>query len=145
MPKIDIITGEARHRTWTLEEKLSILQKAFAPGAAAAHVAREANVNTGQLHTWRKRFMKKKPEGSNGFARVVAISDQAAQFPPSTVRMPDPVPVAAFLPTAETAPRMIDPSGGDNTASVLPWLRFIAAVSTSASLKKGRRRTYAFA
>jgi transposase-like protein len=120
MPKIDIITGEARHRTWTLEEKLSLLQKAFAPGAVAAHVAREANVNTGQLYTWRKRFMKKKPEGSNGFARVVAISDQAAEFPPCTVRRPDPVPAAAFLPAAETAPRMIEPSGVAGVAYELP-------------------------
>ena len=29
MPQVDIITGEARHRTWTLEEKLSILDAAL--------------------------------------------------------------------------------------------------------------------
>ena len=39
MPQVDIITGEARHRTWTLDEKLSILDAAFAPGAVVAHVA----------------------------------------------------------------------------------------------------------
>jgi hypothetical protein len=53
------------------------LEKAFAPGAVAAHVAREANIGTGQLYTWRKRLMKKKLGGGNGFVRVVAVSDES--------------------------------------------------------------------
>jgi transposase len=109
MPKVDIITGDARHRTWTLEEKLSILQKAFAPGAVAAHVAREANIGTGQLYTWRKQLMKKGLEDGNGFIRVVAVSDQAAALPPPGAQAPEPAPASvqpisshAFaMPTAD--------------------------------------------
>ncbi len=113
MPKIDIITGDARHRTWTLEEKLSILQKAFAPGAVAAQVARETNINTGQLYTWRKRLMKKRPEGGNGFARVVAINDQAAT--PTPARAP-----ISISPPAVEAAQTIRPSIVAAAASELP-------------------------
>jgi hypothetical protein len=48
MPQVDLITGESRHRHWTVEEKLSILAAAFAPGAVVREIARRANVSTGQ-------------------------------------------------------------------------------------------------
>ena len=77
MPQIDLITGQARTRRWTLEDKLSILAAAFAPGAVAAQVAKRANISSGQLYTWRKKLMTK-PSGDAGFARIVTTADPQA-------------------------------------------------------------------
>ena len=104
MPQVDIITGEQRVRSWTLEEKQSILAAAFAPGAVAAHVAKRANISTGQLYTWRKQLMRKKPAGENGFARVVAVADLSppTALPPPLSSTPQSLPVAACdLPAIE--------------------------------------------
>jgi transposase len=105
MPQVDVITGEERHRRWSLEEKQSILAAAFAPGAIAAHVAKRVNVSTGQLYTWRKQLMRKNGSGPTGFSQVVAVADlsrcssAAADLPPAMTFLPpsapDPATVAA--------------------------------------------------
>jgi transposase len=100
MPQVDIITGEARHRTWTLEDKLSILEAAFAPGAVVAHVARRVNITTGQLYTWRQQLMRKKPAGGNGFAQVVAVTDGPSV---SSLAEPARLPTSAAPPMTTTA------------------------------------------
>jgi transposase len=74
MPQVDLITGQPRTRRWTLEDKLSILAAAFAPGAVALHVAKRASISTSQLYTWRKELMTK-PLGDTGFARIVTAAD----------------------------------------------------------------------
>jgi transposase len=68
MLQVDIISDDPRHRKWTVEEKLSILAAAFAPGATVREIARRANVSTSQLYTWRKKLMNNNQPGSNGFA-----------------------------------------------------------------------------
>jgi transposase len=98
--------------SWTLEEKLSILQKAFTPGAVAAQVARDANINTGQLYTWRKQLMKKKPTAGDAFARVVAIGDQPGM--PATITTPLSISPPATAPTQSMGPCAVA------TASELP-------------------------
>jgi transposase len=119
MPQVDIITGEHRRRSWTAEEKQAVLAAAFAPGAVVREVARRVNVSTGQLYTWRKELMKKKPTGTDGFSRVVAVDDlsrprtlprraacaavdysSAAALPPPAVAPPQPMP-ACELPAIE--------------------------------------------
>ena len=113
MPQVDIITGEKRFRQWTQEEKLSILEAAFAPGAVAAHVAKRVNVSTGQLYTWRKELMSKKPSGGGGFARVMTVTETAVPGPklspslPAAEPAPAPaLPVAAYdLPAIEVEVR----------------------------------------
>ncbi len=109
MPQVDVITGDKRQRRWSLEEKQSILAAAFAPGAVAAHIARRINISTGQLYTWRKELMKKKPAGQNGFSQVVTVADLSrrssaeADLPPAvTLSPPSPsAPVAVSAPMCE--------------------------------------------
>ncbi|MGO9547860.1 MAG: IS66-like element accessory protein TnpA [Rhodomicrobium sp.] len=113
MVQVDIITGEPRHRTWTIEEKQSILAAAFAPGAVVKEVARRANISTGQLYTWRKQLMiKKKPAAGDAFARVVAIADQPCA--PATVTTPLSISPPATAPTQSMGPYAVV------TASELP-------------------------
>jgi transposase len=99
MPQIDIITGESRRRSWTPQEKQAILAAAFAPGAVVTEVARRANVSTGQLYTWRKELMKKKPVEHGGFSRIVTVAD----LPPAPRPLPPPV-AASTVPTPASVP-----------------------------------------
>ena len=95
MPQIDIITGEARRRIWTAEEKQAVLAAAFAPGAVVREVARRINISTGQLYTWRNQLMKKSRSGSNGFSQVVAVADSACRNS-AAAALPSPAaPVSA--------------------------------------------------
>jgi transposase len=83
MPQVDIITGEPRHRHWTVEEKLSLLAAAFAPGATVREIARRANVSTSQLYTWRKLLTNNNQPAGSGFAQVVTGTDlRSAAMPP---------------------------------------------------------------
>jgi transposase len=94
MPQVDIITGEPRHRQWTVEEKLSLLAAAFAPGAVVREIARRANVTTGQLYTWRKRLINNNQAGGSGFAQVVRAADLSpvsAAPPRQAIATPPPV------------------------------------------------------
>ncbi|MBV8398750.1 MAG: transposase [Acetobacteraceae bacterium] len=101
MPQVDVITGDPRHRSWTVEEKLSILAAAFAPGAVVREIARRANVSSGQIYTWRKQLMNNNQAGG-GFAQVV----RAADFPPAAAVAPAasaPQPQAAVTPVPAAA------------------------------------------
>jgi transposase len=53
--RIELITGEARRRRWTAEERAGILAESFEPGANVSAVARRHGVNGGLLHYWRKQ------------------------------------------------------------------------------------------
>lgn len=99
MVQVDVITGDPRHRRWTIEEKQSILAAAFAPGAVVREVARRVNVSTGQLYTWRKQLMTRLT-AQNGFAQVVAVTEQpgpATPFPAQALP-PLPAPKQACAP-----------------------------------------------
>jgi transposase len=91
MPQVDIITGADRHRRWSLDEKLSILAAAFAPGAVTAHIAKRMNVSTSQLYTWRKELMPQYTH-HRGFSQVVVGEGATRVLPPPT---PEPTPMAA--------------------------------------------------
>jgi transposase len=47
--RIELITGEARRRPWSAEEKSRILAESFQPGAKVADVARRHGMNRSLL------------------------------------------------------------------------------------------------
>ncbi len=53
--RIELITGTARRRQWTIEEKAAIVAESTRPGANIAEVARRFGVNRGLLQTWRRK------------------------------------------------------------------------------------------
>lgn len=121
MPQVDIITGEARRRTWTQEEKQSILTAAFAPGAVTAHVAKRLNVSTGQLYTWRKELGRyAPPAGRNGFARVVAISETAVAVPP-LVSLPKADAALAAAPSISPLPVPVEQTASPPSISAAAY------------------------
>jgi transposase len=53
--RIELITGTARRRRWTIEEKAAIVAESARPGVNVAEVARRFGVNRGLLQTWRRK------------------------------------------------------------------------------------------
>ena len=70
MSQVTIISGTERRRSWTAEQKLALVQEAFAPGACVSDVARRADIRTNQLYRWRERMMAEARE-CEGFMPVV--------------------------------------------------------------------------
>jgi transposase len=59
--RIELITGTARRRRWTDEEKAAIVAASTRPGVNVAEVARRFGVNRGLLQTWRRKAIGEGP------------------------------------------------------------------------------------
>jgi transposase len=75
--RIELITGEARRRRWTAEEKAQILAESFEPGARVADVARRHGVNRGLLWTWRHQARKRGVIGKQTFVPLRIAEERA--------------------------------------------------------------------
>ncbi len=79
MGQITVFSGPERRRRWNDEQRLQILNEAFAPGACPTDVARRHEISTGQLYTWRSKLLVDAPpapedEHSPGFVEAVVIN-----------------------------------------------------------------------
>jgi transposase len=54
--RLEVITGTARRRSYSDEEKLRLIDEAFRPGVTASEVARRHGINVGLLYRWRRLF-----------------------------------------------------------------------------------------
>lgn len=52
--RIELITGEARRRRWSTEQKLQIIKESFLPGETVSSVARRRGVAPNLLYRWRR-------------------------------------------------------------------------------------------
>ena len=52
--RIELITGTARRRRWTTEQKLQIIEESFDPGETVSSVARRHGVAPNLLFRWRR-------------------------------------------------------------------------------------------
>jgi len=52
--RIELITGTARRRHWSTEEKLRIIEESFEPGETVSSVARRRGVAPSLLYRWRR-------------------------------------------------------------------------------------------
>jgi transposase len=59
--RIELITGTARRRRWTDEEKAAIVAESARSGVNVAEVARRFGVNRGLLQTWRRKATGERP------------------------------------------------------------------------------------
>lgn len=74
MAQIEVISGVERRRRWTLEEKQAHVARAFAPGVKVKVYARQVDVATSLLYTWR-RTLGDEATSNAGFVSVVALTD----------------------------------------------------------------------
>lgn len=81
MGQITVFSGPERRRRWSDEDRLEILNQAFAPGACVAEVARRHDVSTALVYTWRRKLREAHAEPApedlavRGFAAAVMIED----------------------------------------------------------------------
>lgn len=52
--RIELITGSARRRHWSTEQKLRIIEESFEPGETVSSVARRNGVAPNLLYRWRR-------------------------------------------------------------------------------------------
>jgi transposase-like protein len=52
--RLEIFTGAGRRRSWTAEQKASIVAESFEDGAPVSHVARRHGLTPQQLFAWRR-------------------------------------------------------------------------------------------
>ena len=52
--RIELISGEARRRRWSTEQKLQIIEESFLPGETISSVARRRGVAPNLLYRWRR-------------------------------------------------------------------------------------------
>lgn len=56
MGQVSVFSGPERRRRWSDDERLRILQEAFASGTCVSDVARRHEVSTSLVYAWRKLF-----------------------------------------------------------------------------------------
>lgn len=80
MGQVAIYSRVERRRRWSDEERWQILEEAFSPGAKVLQVARQHDISTGLIYTWRRKQLAAQlgaaPVGSDqGFAEAVLVAD----------------------------------------------------------------------
>ena len=73
---VTVYSRVERRRRWSDEERWQILEEAFSPGAKVLHVARQYDISTGLIYTWRRKRLAAQLEAApaapdQGFAEAV--------------------------------------------------------------------------
>lgn len=105
--RIELITGDARRRRWTAEEKSALVIESLRPGANISDLARRSGVNRGLLQTWRRTAMREAAERGKVFVPL-RIHDAPA---PGRLDAPASEVTGGSVPVA--APGMIEFECGD--------------------------------
>jgi transposase len=71
MPHLTVITGPERRRRWGVNEKRSLVEAAFAPGAVVADIARRSDIQPGQIYRWRQELLGRQEMGGARFSEVL--------------------------------------------------------------------------
>lgn len=74
MGQVHVLTGPERRRRFSLEEKRTIVARAFAQGAVVSEVARRADVCASLIYRWRREL----GAALSGFAEVIVAPIIAA-------------------------------------------------------------------
>jgi transposase len=85
--RIEVITGQARRRRWTTEEKARIVAESFEEAANISEVARRHGVARGLLTVWRHKLAAAAGVEAPGFVpvRIDAESGRATAGAPDRV------------------------------------------------------------
>ena len=84
MGQITVFGGPERRRRWSTEERRRILEEAFAPGACVAQVARQHDVSTALVYTWRRKLClaAAAAQEDHGFVEAVVLEDKSSMPTP---------------------------------------------------------------
>jgi transposase len=84
--RVEVITGVARRRRWTAEQKARIVAESYAPGASATTVALRHGLNRNQLFAWRRQVRDGVAAGQSGSSAFVPVAI-AAQSGPGRIEL----------------------------------------------------------
>ena len=89
MGRVAIYSRVERRRRWSDEERWQILEEAFLPGAKVLHVARQHDISTGLIYTWRRKRLAAQLEATpapsdQGFAEAVLVANAEPGAPCAT-------------------------------------------------------------
>ena len=97
--RIEVITGSARRRRWSIEEKREIVAESLRPDVRPSEVMRKYGISSGQLYAWRQQLTRRlgceRPGPLANFARVDMAAAQSQEMAG---------PVADATPAGATAP-----------------------------------------
>jgi transposase len=82
MSHVTLLTGPERRRRWHAEDRRRILAAAFAPGAVVADVARQYEISTGLIYTWRRQSLA--VESGAAFVPGIVVDEPAPVLPTSS-------------------------------------------------------------
>ena len=96
--RIELITGTARRRHWSTEEKLRIIEESFEPGETVSSVARRRGVAPNLLYRWRRLM-------SEGGVTAVGSDDSSPSthemFPLGVLKNRSPLSAAVSSPVVK--------------------------------------------
>lgn len=76
--RVEVITSVERRRRWSVAEKQRLVAATLEPGASVSAIAREAEIQPGQLYGWRRQLRQ---QAQVGFAPVrVAVEHPPAEL-----------------------------------------------------------------
>ena len=86
MGQITVFGGPERRRRWREDERAKILSEAFSPGACVARIARQYDVSTALVYTWRRKaeMQAAASPAEVGFVEAVVL-DEAGGTPSQCV------------------------------------------------------------
>ena len=85
MSQVTLFSGPERRRRWSEDERLQILNEAFAPGSCVAEVSRRYDVSTSLIYIWRRKFRAALP--GPVFAEAMVADDlQPPSSAPESMR-----------------------------------------------------------
>lgn len=73
--RIELITGTARRRYWSTEQKLRIIEESFEPGETVSSVARRNGVAANLVYRWRRLMSEGGVTAVGSDERVVGNSE----------------------------------------------------------------------
>jgi transposase len=125
--RIELLTGPARRRRWSAEEKARVVEETLEPGARVSEVARRWQVCPQQVFAWRHAARR------NGVSTVrETANSEVASFVPivadTTVSEPLPTPVIEV----KLAGAVVQVSCGMDSALLTLVLRAIRASASRA-------------
>src|ERR1700745_2690102 len=81
MGQISVLTGPGRRRRWSEGERCRIVAEAFEPGSWWAQGARDHDISTGLIYTWRRRL--RQDVAAQGFVEAAMEAEPIKEAAPS--------------------------------------------------------------
>lgn len=102
--RIELITGEARRRRWTAEEKATIVAESLQRGAQVSEIARRHGVNRGLVWTWRRQARQQCMAVEPPFVPVRIVAEPASATPAPPPELHEAAAIARRLDKTDAEP-----------------------------------------